>query len=809
MGALTRSYNWEQTSLGPADKWPQSLRTTVSIILNSKFPMFLFWGSDALCFYNDAYRPSLGNEGKHPFALGQPGAEVWPEIWATIKPLMDQVLSGGEATWSEDQLLPIYRNGKMEDVYWTFSYSPVSDESGRPAGVFVTCMETTETVTGRKKIEESEERFRRLADQVPQFIWMTGNTGIAVTYINKPFLDFLGLKHYTEFLGSTWEALMHPGDIQHVYEVYGAAFAARQPYRLEARYKQGGSATYRWFLLQGVPRYEADGIFAGFIGTGIDINESKEAEEALKLSEAKFRSLIEEAPVATCLFAGRDMVIEIANQRMIDVWGKGPGVLGMPLAQALPELAGQPFLSLLDDLFTTGSTYEAKEGLAHLEVNGILGTYYFNYTFKPVRNTAGEVYAILEMAEDVTTQVLSKRALEESEQNLRNIILQAPVAMCILRGPHYVVEIANERMFALWGKLPDEVIGKPVFAGIPEAKEQGLEPLLYNVYTVGEPVKAYERPLNLLRAGKIETTYVNFVYEPLYESAGVISGVLAVAVEVTEQVLARHKIEEVVAQRTAELAEANKALQLNNHELEQFAYIASHDLQEPLRKVSTFTEMLKTSLGDVDHRSKTYLEKISAASGRMLQLIRDVLNFSQLSKDRDVFKPVDLTVVLDTIVTDFELLIEQKGAALHYKKLPVIDAIPLQMQQLFCNLVSNALKFTREDVAPVITITAGPLPEAANGTYPNLLPDADYLLITVADNGIGFHQEHAAQIFGIFQRLHGRSEYAGTGIGLALCKKIVQNHHGEIWATADKDTGSVFHIILPQTAAGRVLQLNG
>jgi len=152
MGELTRQYDWSRTSLGTPDNWPQSLRTTLSIILNSKFPMFLFWGQELLCFYNDAYRPSLVNNGKHSYALGQPGVDVWPDIWATIKPLIDQVLAGGEASWSEDQLLPIYRNGQLEDVYWTFSYSPVSDESGKPAGVFVTCTETTEKVKNIKEL---------------------------------------------------------------------------------------------------------------------------------------------------------------------------------------------------------------------------------------------------------------------------------------------------------------------------------------------------------------------------------------------------------------------------------------------------------------------------------------------------------------------------------------------------------------------------------------------------------------------------------------------------------------------------------
>src|SRR6187431_1663793 len=159
MGELIKAYDWSKTPLGTPDQWPSSLCTTLGIILNSRFPMFLFWGKDLICFYNDAYRPSLGKEGKHPSILGMKGEEAWVEIWHIIKPLIDQVLAGGGATWSEDQLIPIYRNGKIEDVYWTFSYSPVTDETSAVAGVLVTCSETTHKVNLLSSLEKSNRRY--------------------------------------------------------------------------------------------------------------------------------------------------------------------------------------------------------------------------------------------------------------------------------------------------------------------------------------------------------------------------------------------------------------------------------------------------------------------------------------------------------------------------------------------------------------------------------------------------------------------------------------------------------------------------
>lgn len=159
LGQLTREFDWSKTILGAPDGWSQSLLTTISIMLNSRFPMFLWWGPELIQFYNDAYRPSLGQNGKHPTALGQRAVDCWPEIWPVIKPLIDQVMAGGESVFSENQLIPIYRNNKLEDVYWTFSYSKVTDETGKPAGVLVICSETTTQVKAYNEVKGAKKEL--------------------------------------------------------------------------------------------------------------------------------------------------------------------------------------------------------------------------------------------------------------------------------------------------------------------------------------------------------------------------------------------------------------------------------------------------------------------------------------------------------------------------------------------------------------------------------------------------------------------------------------------------------------------------
>lgn len=244
----------------------------------------------------------------------------------------------------------------------------------------------------------------------------------------------------------------------------------------------------------------------------------------------------------------------------------------------------------------------------------------------------------------------------------------------------------------------------------------------------------------------------------------------------------------------AKLEEKISELNKSNHDLEQFAYIASHDLQEPLRKIRTFTELLEMNIDDPEKRAK-YMAKIEKSSDRMSALIKDVLDYSRLTKAQSTFEEVDLGHVIDGIKIDMELLIEEKKARLIVNGLPTISGIRQQLVQLFYNLISNSLKFTTE--SPQITITTRSLTGEEVRKYEGLSRLPSYVEISVKDNGIGFDPKYAGQIFTIFKRLNTRETYSGTGIGLALCKKIVENHHGHIYAESEPGNGAEFKVILP------------
>ncbi|MGZ9733994.1 CHASE3 domain-containing protein [Flavobacterium sp. GNP002] len=255
--------------------------------------------------------------------------------------------------------------------------------------------------------------------------------------------------------------------------------------------------------------------------------------------------------------------------------------------------------------------------------------------------------------------------------------------------------------------------------------------------------------------------------------------------DVTEEMYAKNFIEE-----------RNRELESNNKELTAFNYIASHDLQEPLRKIETFLSRLVNK--DYDNLSKSgqqYVSSIQSSAKRMRLLIEDLLQFSRTNKAEKVFEEANLNCLLDNAKQELAQVIEEKNGIIESNTLPTLRVIPFQIQQLFINLISNSLKYSKQDVAPVIKINSSLISAQESNFLPNN-NNAKYYKITVEDNGIGFEQEYAKKIFILFNRLHNKNEYAGTGIGLAICKKIVENHKGFIVANSELNEGATFTIYI-------------
>ena len=535
MGRLMREKDWSITPLGTPDGWPHNLRTTLNIMLNSPFPMFLFWGDTLKSFYNDAYRPILGNDGKHPKILGLNGKQAWSESWSDVEPMLKIVTENGESIWKENLMVPIFRNGRMEDVYWTFSYSPVKNEEGEVSGVLVIVTDTTEAVLAERRLKESERRFREVANLSPVWIWITDND-INIQYSNRALLNYVGIEKEEDFTGKVWKEVVHPDDLDIIYEGFGKAVADETDFTLEYRVRRKETGKYEWFKVLGVPKFEEKKM-VGFIGTAMNIDKQKSFADELK-----------------------------------------------------------------------------------------------------------------------------------KEVNIR----------------------------------------------------------------------------------------------------------------------------------TKELADSNSKLEAMNKELQSFAYISSHDLQEPLRKIQMFAEVLMDKEYDkLSTSGKAKFEKIQSAAKRMQSLINDLLSYSRTDTENRVFEVIDLKELVEDVKNDLGEELKKKEGKITLLRSCELEVVPFQFRQLMYNLLSNAVKYSKNDVSPNVTIDTEIITNAKSVDV-GLKNNKEYVKITITDNGIGFEEQFAEKIFEVFQRLHSKQEYVGTGIGLAIVKKIVQNHHGVISASGKLNEGSVFEIVLPK-----------
>ena len=286
MAERTRTFDWSRTPVGPVEQWPETLLITVNTILGSRHPMFLWWGEELIQFYNDAYRPSI-REDKHPLALGQPGRECWPEIWPVIGPQIDAVMMRGEASWHENQLVPIHRHGRLEDVYWTYGYSPVRNPAGEICGTLVVCTETTDSVLARLQLQRETERLADLFQQAPAFFAVMGGPEYIFEMVNPLYQELIGQR---DVLGkSVCEAVPEAAEqgflalLDGVYQT-GKPFVGRgTPIQLARHAAQALEMRYLDFVYQ--PRRGADGNINGVIVLGVDVTENKRSERLLMQSE--------------------------------------------------------------------------------------------------------------------------------------------------------------------------------------------------------------------------------------------------------------------------------------------------------------------------------------------------------------------------------------------------------------------------------------------------------------------------------------------------------------------------------------------
>lgn len=411
-----------------------------------------------------------------------------------------------------------------------------------------------------------------------------------------------------------------------------------------------------------------------------------------------------------------------------------------------------------------------------------------------VRDENGLPVKVIGTTQDITEQKIAERQLRENREFIQKIADTAPSIIASYNINTGVYSYINEGFRKLLGYAPEEVLreGLPFLINIvhPDDLERITQQNAEALKIANEPGN---RDQNIIAEFKYRMRHANGEYRWFHtfgtifdrDAEGKVENILNISIDITAQ----EEAERVLYQKNLELQQSNSSL-------EEYAYVASHDLREPLRKICTFSDrLMSTQQEKLDESGKLFLQKISDCSLRMQTMISDLLAISLVSGNK-TYEATSLDKLLKDVLQLLEHRIESVGARVDHSKLPSAKVVPSQIRQLFQNLINNSLKFCRQDVKPHITIShcfKNPKEIDADG----LAKAKKYLEIKISDNGIGFENKYANKIFAIFQRLHGKTEYEGTGIGLAICKKVVENHGGAICAAAIKNEGATFTIILP------------
>jgi PAS domain S-box-containing protein len=759
MGKLIRAYDWSENVLGKPESWPQSLLTTLSIMLNSRFPMFLWWGSDLIQFYNDAYRPSFGNNGKHPTAIGQRGEDCWPEIWAIIKPLIDQVMSGGPSTFNEDQLIPIYRNNRLEDVYWTFSYSRVNDESGNPGGVLVICSETTKQIQAHQDLLNAKNELDFALDAADLGTWdLNPLTGRFVG--NSRLKSWFGLKADSEIeLSAALEAII-PCDRERVGEAIAQAmtYESGGNYDIEYSIINTETATSRYVRAMGKAVFNTNKEAIRLSGILQDITPEKIASEKLKESTQRLEMALDAANLGSydLDFTTGNMICNDQYKANFGYPSDAPFNLQLYIDAILPEYITE-VIALRDKAIANKTLYHAKypvrwpDGSIHwISVHG-----------KPYYGRDGKAVRIIGISNDITRQVNAQKELERIyeqarlskeaaqlgtfDMDLQNGTMEWDERCRTLFGISHINPVSYEKDF-LTGLHPDDKdrIHKTIEGVYVKSISNGDYDVEYR--TIGLD----DKKLRWVRAkGK---TYFDEQDKPLRFIGSVL--------DITEQ----------------------KSDELRKND---FISMVSHELKTPLTSVKAYIQMLMEIELAKDEFMNQVLKKADNQVKRMGSLIDGFLNVSRLESGKLLLNKehFNLNDLIEEIKDDASLIFSSHTIKTTHCDTFTVNADKEKIGSVILNLLSNAVKYSHKNSTIHIDCSEH------NGM----------VKISVHDEGIGINEQDIKKLFDRFYRVENNQNrfISGFGIGLYLCAEIIQGHEGNIWAESIPDKGSVFYFTLP------------
>jgi PAS domain S-box-containing protein len=665
-------------------------------------------------------------------------------------------------------------------------------------------------VVAKQKLQE--ERFQKLVTEVEDYAVILLDADGTIISWNKGAEK---IKGYTagEIVGRNYRVFYAKEDRDALLPDTLLATATTTGKATHEGWRVRKDGTRFWGNIVITAIHDDEGSIAGYLKVTRDFTERKIAEDnysnyveelkikndELKQSEERYHKMVTEVA---------DYVIILLDKsgKILD-WNKGAEKIKGYKAD---EILGKSFR-----LFYSKEDKDSKlpeSLLKRAEENGSTthegwrirkdGTRFWgSVAITTLYNDSGEILGFSKVTRDLTDKKIAEdklnnqadelkfknAELQRSEERYHRLIGEVQDYAIILLDKEGIIQNWNTGAELIKGYKQDEIVGKSFEQFYPESDRRAELPRQLLMQAV-EKGKVVHEGWRLRKDGSKFWGYV--VITALHDDEQEIIGFS----KVTRDLTAQKHADDLLKANSIELARKNKSLELLNEEINSFAYVASHDLKEPLRKIRAFTSRIEEA-SDLQ-TVRELANKINNSAIRMQKLMDDLMSYSQLTSDNSSFASINLNEVLKAVRSDLEITIMEKKALIEVDTLPVINAVDFQMHQLFLNLIQNSLKFTASDRAPVIKISATKVP--AKKIPLGVVNDLnEYIRISVADNGIGFPAEDAKKIFDVFQRLHPRNHFTGTGIGLAIVKKVMDNHHGFVTADGKPDAGATFDLYFP------------
>ena len=806
MGARVRALDWSKTPLGAISKWPQSLKTSVSTCLNSRFPVLIWWGPELVKIYNDAYRPLIGS--KHPWALGCPGREVWPEIWNVIGPMLEQVTGRGEATVSEDLLLLLERDGYAEECYFSFSYSPIRNELGRVGGVFTPVIETTERVIGARRLHTLRDlasvfgtQARTSSDACVAAIKVLAanpyDLPFAVIYFfdskrtqanliaytgppNFPAMVDLRAEGWQRLLASTkGESCMLDMNAVKLDPLPQSPWGHAPEQAIAVPILLANTTEAIGFLLAGVSvRKRLDESYRSFYTQVADqiastiweadaVERERNLRETAEAERSQIRELFLNAPAGIMVTTGPEHHITLANRQYVEVIGRSSAaeLVGKPIRQGLPELEDQPFFGWMDEVYRTGVPFVGREVMARLRrgPSGEQADAYFNFVYQPHRSADGRIDGLLIHAVDISDQVRTRQEIETREEQFRVLADSIP-QLAWMANPDGSVIWYNRRWYEYTGTSFEQMEGW----GWQTVQNPELLPAMMAKYRdclrSGEP---FEMTFPLRGADGEFRLFLTLAL-PVRDKAGTIMRWFGTNTDID-------------AQRKAEtgLRQAEKLAVVG-----RLAASIAHEINNPLEAVMNLLFLAR--LTAVDEETSAYLKSAEEELSRVSQIASQALRFH---KQQSSAVPTDMVELLDSVLTLYrgKLLRNKIQVNLEPSNCPPMVCYSGEIRQLLANLVGNATD---------AMLNGGTLRLRVRSVT-DWRHHEPGVRVTISDTGHGMPPDVRRRIYEPFFTTKGET---GTGLGLWVSAGIVEKHRGSMHVRSRTElarSGTTFTVILP------------